>query len=257
MEEWINELIQRWNVGDVIFSSSRDLSWLILLFAVVIVGLTLYKPVWTVVRYSPTVIHEMGHVIMATLTFRKVHGVKVETDTSGVTISSGKPRSIGSFLTTIAGYPAPSLLAAGMTYLLVSGYAGAALTLYHILIMFALLLCRNAWGFVSCIITILMTVGISWWNNPYAVSWAVVFVIVFYSITGIRGSLGLFKVHFRHMMKDVPEDMKDEVKEHRKGSDAYKAWTQFLLIPPSLWVMFFIGTNIVLGVGSIYVLLTQ
>lgn len=246
MQEIWHWLQERWTTEDVLLEQDHA-PWLLAGIALVVLLATFYKPTWNVVKYSPTVIHEMGHAVMALLTFRKIHGLRVETDESGVLVSSGrKGWSLGSLLTTIAGYPAPAVLATVMTLLMIHDRPGAALTMYHTLLLFALFLSRNVWGIVSSVLAIGLTVGVSIWNDPTAVSWTVAALIIFYSITGIRGSFGLWRVHFGHLREGLSQQQRRDMKENRKGSDAHNAWKQLVIIPPAVWVFFFIGINIVL-----------
>lgn len=80
------------------------------LAALVIVGFTTS---WHLTRGLVTIAHEGGHALMALLTRRKLEGIRLHSDTSGVTLTRGRPTGPGMVLTALAGYLAPSLLGLG------------------------------------------------------------------------------------------------------------------------------------------------
>ena len=51
--------------------------------------------IWPFTRVMITITHEGGHAFAALLTGRKLQGIRLHTDTSGLTISSGRPRDPG------------------------------------------------------------------------------------------------------------------------------------------------------------------
>lgn len=89
-------------------------------------------PLWSVTRHVVTLVHEAGHAIVALLTGRRLNGIRLHTDTSGLTVSSGKPRGAGMIATAAAGYLAPALLGLVSVVLVERGltawalYAGVA-----------------------------------------------------------------------------------------------------------------------------------
>ena len=58
---------------------------------------------WPVVRMVVTVCHEAGHAIAATLTGRSLQGIRLHSDTSGVTLTKGRPTGVGMVM-NYAGY---------------------------------------------------------------------------------------------------------------------------------------------------------
>lgn len=67
-------------------------------------------PLWSVVRHLVTLVHEAGHAVVAVATGRRLNAIRLHTDTSGLTVSSGKPRGPGMMATAAAGYLAPAAL---------------------------------------------------------------------------------------------------------------------------------------------------
>ncbi|MGV2386734.1 MAG UNVERIFIED_CONTAM: M50 family metallopeptidase, partial [Thermobifida fusca] len=60
--------------------------------------------VWRVARNVVTIAHEGGHALAALLSGRQLSGIRLHSDTSGVTVSRGRPDGIGMIVTILAGY---------------------------------------------------------------------------------------------------------------------------------------------------------
>ena len=86
--------------------------WVVVATGVAALVLVSYPPVWRVLRTVVTIAHEVGHAVVAVVTGRTLRGIRLHSDTSGVTVSRGKPHGPGMVFTTMAGYPAPSLVGA-------------------------------------------------------------------------------------------------------------------------------------------------
>jgi Peptidase M50B-like len=137
----------------VVATSPALPTWLAALtagFALVIVG---SRPVWHLSRNVVTLAHEGGHAVVSIATGRRLDGIRLHSDTSGVTSSRGKASGIGLVLTTAAGYVTPSLLGLGSAWLLAARHATALLWLFLILLAAAFIAIRNAYGFVSVLAT--------------------------------------------------------------------------------------------------------
>ena len=87
--------------------SQPDTVWIAAAAAVVLVSV---PQVWHATRHLVTLVHEAGHAVIAVLTGRRLNGIRLHTDTSGLTVSSGRPRGPGMVATAAAGYLAPSAL---------------------------------------------------------------------------------------------------------------------------------------------------
>lgn len=66
-------------------------SWLVLATAAVALAAVLWRPVWQVARNAVTIAHEGGHGLVALLTGRRLDGIRLHSDTSGLTVSRGSP----------------------------------------------------------------------------------------------------------------------------------------------------------------------
>jgi hypothetical protein len=86
------------------------------------VGLLLVLIAWRPVRLLTTVCHEAGHALVAVLAGRRLRGVRVHSDTSGLTLSRGRPSGPGMVFTLLAGYPAGSLVGLVGVWLVLGGH---------------------------------------------------------------------------------------------------------------------------------------
>lgn len=248
---WWEFIRQRWEVDQQVEPS------VILLIAAVTASVVAVPHIWRFLRQASTIIHEMGHVLAAWATGRRVSGIKLHTDTSGVTVSAGKPRGFGMLITTLAGYPAPGLMAVLMASLASAGHTGAALTVYQVIVALALVLSRNLVGIVSCAVSLVAT-GLIWWHNdPTIVAHTVVALAVFYGIAGVRGSVDLMRVHIAPLKakKTSPQNL-PELREKARSTDAGQASTAWLLLPfPAVaWLSIFTLISTASAIGTVWFL---
>ena len=67
------------------------------------------RPVWRRTRHVVTIAHEGAHGLAAVLSGRRLAGIRLHSDTSGLTVSAGRPTGPGMVLTLLAGYTGPGL----------------------------------------------------------------------------------------------------------------------------------------------------
>src|SRR5680860_891893 len=121
---------------------------------------------WRLSRHTITIVHEGGHAVSATLTGRRLGGIRLHSDTSGLTVSRGRPRGPGMVLTLLAGYPAPSVLGLGAAWMLGLGYDVGLLWLLLAALALLLVQIRNWFGLWSVFVTGGVVFGISWFGSP-------------------------------------------------------------------------------------------
>ncbi|MFY9916708.1 MAG: M50 family metallopeptidase, partial [Nocardioidaceae bacterium] len=109
----------------------------------VALALVLVRPVWETSRHVVTIVHEGAHGLVARLTGRTLAGIRLHSDSSGVTVSRGKPRGPGMVATAAAGYLGPAVLGLGCAWLLSRGHAVAVLWLLLLMLAALLLQIRN------------------------------------------------------------------------------------------------------------------
>ena len=117
--------------------------------ALVLVG---HRRTWPWIRLAVTVVHEAGHALVAVLVGRRLAGIKVHSDTSGVTVSRGRPSGPGMVVMLMAGYLAPAGLGLGAALLLTHGHALALLWLLIAVLLGVLMWVRNGYGLLTVLI---------------------------------------------------------------------------------------------------------
>jgi hypothetical protein len=207
--------------------------WLILAAGVLALAIVACRPVWRVARNVVTITHEGGHALVALLAGRSVDNIKLHSDTSGVTVSRGKPYGLGMVLTTLAGYPAPSLLGLGFAALL--GTQRITLMLWVAIVLLAglLLKIRNVYGVFSVCGTGALIFALSWFGSAALQGACAYFGTWFLLIGGVRPVLEL-----RRSRKREP------------GSDADQL-ARLTHVPGLIWVLLFGGVGLAaLAVGG-------
>ncbi len=140
-------------------------AWLVAAVAMVALLLVGSTTIWRATRHIVTIAHEGGHALAALATGRKLNRIHVHSDSSGLTVSSGRPSGLGMILTTMAGYPAPPLLGLGFAALL--GADRITLMLWTVVALLAALLIkiRNIHGVVSVLALGAAVFGVSWFGS--------------------------------------------------------------------------------------------
>lgn len=117
--------------------------------ALVLVG---RRRTWPWIRLAVTVVHEAGHALVAVLVGRRLAGIKVHSDTSGVTVSHGRPRGPGMVVMLLAGYLAPAVLGVVSALLFSNGHALALLWLLLAVLVGVLVWVRNGYGLLTVLV---------------------------------------------------------------------------------------------------------
>jgi hypothetical protein len=121
--------------------------------AVIALLLVGYRRTWRVGRNVVTIAHEGGHAAAAVLSGRRLQGIRLHSDTSGLTLSRGRRSGPGMIVTLLAGYTAPPLLGVGGAALLASGRITLLLWLAILLATMMLVMIRNVFGVISIVLT--------------------------------------------------------------------------------------------------------
>lgn len=144
----------------------------VLLTAAVAAAVVLWPPAWRRCRHALTIAHEAGHAAVAVLGGRRLGGIRLHSDTSGLTLSRGRPRGPGMVLTAAAGYPAPALAGLGAAVLLAEGRSLAVLWLAVLVLALVLVVVRNPFGLLVVLVAGASVVAVSWWGREVVQSWA-------------------------------------------------------------------------------------
>jgi hypothetical protein len=157
--------------------------WLVIVTAAVALAAVVPHPVWRLSRNTITIAHEGGHGLIALVTGRRLDGIRLHSDTSGLTVSRGKPTGPGMILTAAAGYTAPPLLGLGGAWLLSAHHITLLLWLATALLIAMLVMIRNAYGALTVIVTGAAFLLISWLTGP-AVQAAFAYTAVWFLLLG-------------------------------------------------------------------------
>ncbi|WP_327068864.1 M50 family metallopeptidase [Kitasatospora sp. NBC_01302] len=160
--------------------------WLVLGCAAVALLAILPHPLWRVSRNVVTIAHEGGHGLIALLTGRRLDSIRLHSDTSGLTVSSGRPTGPGMILTAAAGYTAPSLLGLGGAALLAAGRITALLWISIVLLAAMLVMIRNAFGLLSVVLTGGAFFAVSWYGSAQLQAGFAYLGIWFLLLAGVR-----------------------------------------------------------------------
>ncbi|WP_243057598.1 M50 family metallopeptidase [Nocardioides sp. SR21] len=120
---------------------------------------------WRIGRHVVTIAHEGAHGVAALLSGRRLSGIRLHSDTSGVTVSRGRPTGPGMVATAFAGYVGPALLGLGAAYLLHRQHALAVLWLVVLLLALLLVQIRNFYGLYAVGIAGAAVFAVSWWGS--------------------------------------------------------------------------------------------
>lgn len=140
--------------------------WIIAVSGVVALVIVANRSSWHVARNAITIAHEGGHALVSLLSGRKLEGIRLHSDTSGVTYSRGRGNGPGIVLTTLAGYVSPPLLGALAAWLLAAHHVTAELWLLLALLAATFLAIRNAYGAVAVLATAAGVCAVSLLTSP-------------------------------------------------------------------------------------------
>ncbi len=173
MSSWIGDA---WS--DITTPQPVPSTTVVIATAVGVLVLLVVPVAWHIARHGLTIVHEAFHAGVAVLVGRRLSGIKVHSDTSGLTVSSGKPRGPGMVATAAAGYTGPAILGVGAAFLLSRGYAVALLWLLLVVLVLVLVQIRNWYGLWSVLVTGGLVVAVTFWGSvqvqlvfAYLVTW--------------------------------------------------------------------------------------
>jgi hypothetical protein len=203
------------------------------LLALLVVG---HRGLWRVARTVVTIAHEGGHAMVAVLTGRRLSGIRLHSDTSGVTVSVGRTTGPGMVFTSLAGYVAPSLLGVGAAGLVTVGWTAPLLWIGVGLLLVTLVYVRNWFGGLAVLVTGALVGVVAWYGTPpvqeafcAALAWFLLF-------GGLRAAHELGQGRRRQIRR----------REYPLDSDADQLG-RLTGLPPWLWV----GLFTLVGVAAV------
>jgi hypothetical protein len=202
--------------------------WLLLAAVLLALATVLSDRVWPVARHVVTIAHEGGHAFAAVGTGRRLTGVRLHSDTSGVTVSSGRPTGLGVVLTVAAGYTTPSLLGLGAAALLASGRINLLLQLCVALLLCMLVIVRNGFGVLSVLASTAAILAVSW-AAPEPVQGGFAAYVTWFLLIGAIRPIVEVQRHRRHR------------RTHDSDPDQLARLTG---LPGTLWVVVFAAISL-------------
>jgi hypothetical protein len=134
--------------------------------------------IWRWSRNVVTIVHEGGHAMVAVLTGRRLTGIRLHSDASGLTLSVGRPYGLGMVLTAAAGYLSPSLVGLAGVVLLAVEQVTIMLWAAAFVLLMMLLVVRNLYGALALLLSGGVVVAMSLRASPdvqaafgYLVTW--------------------------------------------------------------------------------------
>ncbi|MFI5932850.1 M50 family metallopeptidase [Actinoplanes sp. NPDC051494] len=230
------------DLWDTLLSAQPDPpGLLVLITAVIALVVVVFRPLWRIARNAVTIAHEGGHALVALLTGRKLRGIRLEFDTSGLTLSAGRPTGPGMIFTLLGGYIAPSLVGLGGAWLLGGNRITLLLWLAVVLLLLMLINIRNAFGVVSLVVTGAIVLAVSWYAEPQVQAAFAYVGVWFLLIGGVRPVFELQKLRGRGRMPDSDADQ----------------LARLTHIPAIFWVGVFLAVDLVALVVGAFLLAGQ
>jgi hypothetical protein len=160
---------------------------------------------WGPGRHVVTLVHEAGHALVAVLTGRRLDGVRLHRDTSGLTTSVGRPTGPGMVATAAAGYLAPSALGLGLLTLVGAGRTAWALWVALVVVAGVLVFVRNWFGLLVVLLAGLVVALLVWRTDDPVQRFAALAIASFLLVGGPRTTVELWssRRHSRSRTSDA------------------------------------------------------
>jgi len=192
---------------------------------------------WPRVRLGITVAHEAGHALVAVLVGRRLSAIRLHSDTSGLTVSRGKPRGPGMVAMLAAGYLAPALLGLLAALMLGAGHSVGLLWLLLLMLTALLLWVRNGYGFLVLLVGGGGVLALSWYGGGTAQSVAAYLITWLLLLASPRPLIELLTAGRRRGRTSDPDQL--------------AALTR---VPAPVWIVLLLLANLaglVVGVGML------
>ncbi|MGW8380089.1 M50 family metallopeptidase [Streptomyces sp. ODS28] len=175
------------DIWDRVFGTQPDPDqWLVVITGLVALAAVIPHGIWRLSRNAVTIAHEGGHGLVALLSGRRLDGIRLHSDTSGLTVSRGKPHGIGMVLTAAAGYTAPPLLGLGGAWLLAANHITLLLWSATALLLLMLVMIRNAYGVLTVVVAGGAFLLVSWLTGAEVQAAFAYGVVWFLLLGGVR-----------------------------------------------------------------------
>lgn len=212
---------------------------LVVVGAAVLAFLVVATPAaWRLTRHVVTIAHEGGHAAVALVSGRRLHAIRLHSDTSGLTVTAGRPTGVGMVMTLLAGYPAAPVVGLVGALLLTAGRITLMLAIALVLLPLMLVMIRNVFGVVS-----LVTV------------WAAIFVVVWFASAAVQSGFAYTTVWF--LLIGGVRPVFELYRQRRGGRMPYSDADQvgrLTRIPALVWVGVFLSLAVLALVSGAWLL---
>ncbi|MEV8526006.1 M50 family metallopeptidase [Streptomyces sp. NPDC052000] len=215
-------------------TQSAPAQWLVVATGIAALAVVVPHSLWRVSRNAITIAHEGGHGLVALVSGRRLDSIRLHSDTSGLTVSRGKPYGLGMILTAAAGYTAPPLLGLGGAWLLAAHHVTLLLWLATALLLAMLVMIRNAYGVLTVVVTGAAFLLISWLTGPDVQSAFAYTAVWFLLLGGVRPAFELQRKRRRYNDGDSDADQ----------------LARLTHVPPALWLFLFHAVSVCSLIGG-------
>jgi hypothetical protein len=215
-------------------------SWLVLATGAAAFLTVAVDGIWRWARNVVTIVHEAGHAVVALVTGRRLTGIRLHSDTSGLTVSVGRPSGPGMVFTTAAGYLSPSLVGLAGVALLALEQVTVMLWASVVVLLGMLLMVRNAYGALTLLLT-----------------GAVVVAVSLYASADVQGAFGYTATWFLLLggVRPVSELWRERRRRRIRSTDADQL-ARLTGVPGGFWVGGFGLATVAALAGGAWLLLT-
>jgi hypothetical protein len=170
---------------------------LVLATAAAALALTAVPQLWHRTRHLVTIAHEGAHGLAALASGRRLAGIRLHSDTSGLTVSSGRSTGPGMAVTAAAGYVGPGLIGVGAAWLLSTGHAVGVLWVMLVLLALLLLQIRNFFGLWAVLLAGTGLFAVTWWASAL-LQLVTAYVVTWFLLLGTPRAVAELQHHRRH-----------------------------------------------------------
>ncbi|MBD0707469.1 MULTISPECIES: M50 family metallopeptidase [unclassified Streptomyces] len=208
--------------------------WVVIATGLAALVVTTVRRLWLPARNAVTIAHEGGHGLVALLTRRRLEAIRLHSDTSGLTVTRGRPTGPGVVLTLAAGYPAPSLLGLGGAALIGTDRITLALWIGSALLLALLVTVRNAYGVLTVLLSAAAFLLVSWLGSPAVQAAFACAGVWFLLLGGVRPA---FELQARRRRGGAPDSDADQL-------------ARLTQVPAGVWLFFFHAVAICALIGG-------
>ncbi|MFI9118243.1 M50 family metallopeptidase [Streptomyces bikiniensis] len=221
-------------MNDILGTQPAPDEWIVWATAGCALVLVVVRGLWLPARNAITIAHEGGHGIVALAAGRRLEGIRLHSDTSGLTVSRGRPTGLGIILTLAAGYPAAPLLGLGGAALIGTHRTTLLLWAATALLLALLVMVRNAYGILTVLLTGAAFLLVSLFTGPDVQGAFACAAVWFLLLGGVRPA---FELQAKRRRGGTPDSDADQL-------------ARLTHVPAGVWLVFFHTVSICCLIGG-------